>query len=286
MKCPDLNELPKPPAHKTGWPWTEQSAPLPATMTNRTEWPRITIITPSYNQGKFLEETIRSVLLQGYPNLEYLVIDGASDDNSVDIIKKYEPWLSYWESQTDDGQCHAINKGWKLAKPGVWAWINSDDIYNPGTFFKAISALKNGTQAPLVHATVDFIDEDSRVVENMKYNTYPLPEGIDKMKFWINWPIPQPTVFFDSMLVETYGYLDQRFHYSLDYEWLIRVSRKETFKYIDENWATYRIHADSKTGDWNVNKEKFYHECRKANWKNAGLLTNIRLWLDETLDKK
>lgn len=286
MKCPDLKELPPPPSGRTGWPWAEQSETLAATMPDGAEWPRLTIITPSYNQGKFLEETIRSVLLQGYPNLEYLIIDGASADNSLEIIKKYEPWLTYWESQKDEGQCHAINKGWRRAQPGIWAWINSDDIYNPGTFFKAVSALKNGAQAPLVHATVDFVDEESRVVENMKYNTYPLPEGIEKMKFWINWPIPQPTIFFDSELVQKYGFLDQRFHYSLDYEWLIRVSRHERFQYIDDNWATYRIHADSKTGDWNVNKEKFFCECRKANWKNAGLLDNIRLWLGERLHKK
>ena len=286
MKCPDLQELPAPPPHKSGWPWTEQSNPQSAVMPDGADWPLVTIITPSYNQGRFLEETIRSVLLQGYPNLEYFVIDGGSGDNSVDIIRKYEPWLTWWESQEDEGQSHAINKGWKRAKPGVWAWINSDDYYNPGAFFKAVSALKSGSPASLVHAAVDFIDAESRVVEKMVYDTCALPPGIEKMKFWINWPIPQPTVFFDSMLVKKYGYLNQRFHYSLDYEWLIRVSRKETFRYVDEDWATYRIHAASKTGDWHANKEKFFRECRRANWKNAGVITNLRLWLSEKIDKR
>jgi len=286
MKSPELKELPKPPDGKTGWPWTEETATRPESLPNGNPWPKLTIVTPSYNQGKFLEETIRSVLLQGYPNLEYIVMDGHSGDNSVEIIQKYEPWFSHWESEPDRGQCHAINKGWRRAEPGIWAWINSDDIYTPGAFFKAVSALLEGNGHPLVHAAIDFVDEDSRLVENMKYNTYPLPEGISRMKFWINWPIPQPTVFFDSRLVEEYGYLDERFHYSLDYEWLIRVARGETFRYVDDHWAAYRIHADSKTGDWNVNKEKFFRECRKANWKNAGLATNLRLRWSEALYKR
>ena len=104
-----LSDLPPPPSGRTGWPWTEASEPLPATRPDGGQWPRITIVTPSYNQGEFIEETIRSVLLQGYPKLEYFIIDGGSSDNSVEIINKYSKYLTYWQSQKDNGQPDAIN---------------------------------------------------------------------------------------------------------------------------------------------------------------------------------
>ena len=104
MHCPTLAELPPPPPDKTGWPWSEESPPLPATMPDGSPWPRISIVTPSYNQGQFIEETIRSVLLQGYPNLEYIVMDGGSTDNSVEIVRNYNSWLAYWVSEPDRGQ--------------------------------------------------------------------------------------------------------------------------------------------------------------------------------------
>ncbi|MDC0434310.1 glycosyltransferase [bacterium] len=128
MRCPSLAELPAPPRGKTGWPWTLESPYLPDTRPNRKPWPRISIVTPSFNQCQFIEETIRSVLLQGYPNLEYIIIDGASDDASVELVKRYEPWLSHWVSEHDRGQSHAINKGFEKASGDIFSWINSDDM--------------------------------------------------------------------------------------------------------------------------------------------------------------
>src|SRR4051794_28341061 len=123
--------LPPPPEGKTGWPWTNESGTGVSTFEKKEEWPRISIVTPSYNQGGYLEETIRSILLQGYPNLEYLVIDGGSSDESVDVIKKYERHLTYWESAKDRGQSDALNRGFKRAT-GEWVgWVNSDDLYLP-----------------------------------------------------------------------------------------------------------------------------------------------------------
>src|SRR5262245_4883167 len=131
MRCPTLFDLPPPPAGKTGWPWTVETPPLPAQRPHDTPWPRISIVTPSYNQCEFIEETLRSVLLQGYPDLEYIVIDGGSTDGAVDIIRKYAPWLTHWVSEPDRGQAHAINKGFDFASGLVLNWLNSDDVFAP-----------------------------------------------------------------------------------------------------------------------------------------------------------
>src|SRR5438552_11628422 len=129
MKCPTLRELPPPPSGKTGWPWTEESVPSPNGDEPAGGAPtRVSIITPSFNQGRFIEETIRSILLQGYPNLEYFVFDGGSTDNSVEIIKKYSPWIDFWVSEPDRGQSAAINRGLRMGSGSHATWINSDDM--------------------------------------------------------------------------------------------------------------------------------------------------------------
>ena len=127
-------EIPAPPSGRKGWPWTEMETSLPSTREDGSQWPRITVVTPSYNQGIYLEETIRSVICQGYPNIEHIIIDGGSSDDSIEVIQKYEPWISYWVSEKDKGQAHAINKGFRKST-GAWVgWQNSDDTYAPRTF--------------------------------------------------------------------------------------------------------------------------------------------------------
>src|SRR5215831_1246876 len=129
--------LPPSPADKVGWPWNDDSETA-ASIENP---PRISVITPSFNQQRFIEQTIRSVLLQKYPNLEYIIIDGGSTDGSIDIIKKYEPHLTYWESQRDRGQSHAINKGFARATGEILCWLNSDDYYLSGALHTVAKAL-------------------------------------------------------------------------------------------------------------------------------------------------
>jgi glycosyltransferase involved in cell wall biosynthesis len=145
-----LFELPPPPAGKTGWPWTEETPALPAARSDGSAWPRITIVTPSYNQGQFIEETIRSVILQGYHDLEYIIIDGGSRDQSVEIIKQYEPWLTYWVSEQDRGQSHAINKGFDRSTGLILGWLNSDDVLLPNALATVAAALPRPEEPMLI----------------------------------------------------------------------------------------------------------------------------------------
>jgi glycosyltransferase involved in cell wall biosynthesis len=276
MKSPGIHELPLAGTSRTGWPWTIGSPEAPPMMPNGNSWPRVSIVTPSFNQGKFLEETIRSVLLQGYPDLEYIIIDGGSSDGSLDIIRKYESWLAYWESTPDRGQAHAINKGWEKSRPGVWAWLNSDDLYLPGTVTASIAEIAKNPGTGIVYSSAAFIDEHGNLTKRM-YDARRLEPGIERMKHWIRWPIPQPTVFVKSSLVKKHGPLDENYHYAMDYEWLVRLTRKERPLFIDEIRALYRIHDSSKTGGWEKTRTFFRDECRKANLKNATIYEKIFL---------
>src|SRR5262249_45830023 len=128
---------------KAGWPWAAEIQNFPQMMSDGRNWPRISIVTPSYNQGRYIEETIRSVLLQGYPNLEYIIIDGGSTDETIEIIERYHDGLTFWSSEPDNGQSHALNKGFARATGQILAWINSDDMYLPGAFARIATAFEH-----------------------------------------------------------------------------------------------------------------------------------------------
>src|SRR5213596_338381 len=142
MRCPRLRELPPAPEGKTGWPWTEETFPEEADQTSSSP-PSISIVTPSYNQAKFLEATIRSVLDQGYPNLEYIVMDGGSTDGSLEIIRRYEKHLAGWVSEKDGGAADAIAKGFSRATGTILAYLNSDDLYLPGSLHAIGEAMRD-----------------------------------------------------------------------------------------------------------------------------------------------
>jgi len=266
-RCPTLAELPPPPPGKLGWPWTEETPEASrvsgSDSEQTTSWPLVTIVTPSYNQGQFIEETIRSVLLQGYPNLEYIIIDGSSKDNSVEIIRKYESWLSYWVTEPDLGQSHAINKGLARSRGEILAWLNSDDVYLRGTLRKIAHAFRTHGDVCLVHGDAVYTDKDS----------FPLPLGIyrsketsllTKLEYWRGWDIPQPAVFFRRTLYDHLGELDQALHYALDYDYFLRAAFHYPFHHVPETLATYRLHESSKTGVGESQKVFFYAECRQA----------------------
>ena len=252
MRCPTLSELPPPPPGKTGWPWTEESPQLPDTMPDGRPWPRVSIVTPSYNQGQFIEETIRSVLLQGYPDLEYIIIDGGSTDGSVDIIRKYEPWLAYWVSEPDKGQADAINKGWRIAKGEIVGWLNSDDMYAPGAAWIAIDFLEKHRDVVLIYGDCNIIDEQGQLILTKRSREFNLAKEICSPSL-----IPQPTAFFRRIVFEQVGLLDADLHYAMDYDFWTRISLKFQICHIPRVIANFRKHIGSKSVS---QMEKFWPE--------------------------
>lgn len=237
--CPRLVELPPPPPNKTGWPWTTED--IPSNSIDSSAYPKVTIVTPSYNQAQFLEETIRSVLLQDYPNLEYIVIDGGSKDGSVDIIRKYEPWIAYWVSEVDKGQADAINKGFKKATGEFLGWLNSDDYLYPGAIAKMAKELENHPDVSFVYGDID------QGSENNKSRLYGKNSTIDQMLKNYTVPIPQQGSMWRHTVISDIGGLDPRWNFVLDREFFLRVATKYNLKYITGVIAFFRHHLDSKS---------------------------------------
>ncbi|MCD6576507.1 MAG: glycosyltransferase [Anaerolineaceae bacterium] len=204
------------------------------------EFPRISIITPSFNQGQFLEETIRSVLLQDYPAIEYIIIDGGSTDNSRAIIKKYKNKLAWFISETDSGQADAINKGFERATGEFVAWLNSDDIYAKNAISSAVKELKSNPDCGMVFSNVLSIDSESSIFNTMMYGNWGLG---DLMQFKI---IGQPGVFIRKEVLEDVGFLNSNFHYLLDHHLWLKIASKYPIKHVDKFWAAARFHPTAK----------------------------------------
>jgi len=163
------------PVKNATWPWLPSAYIKPFFLENSV-LPKISIITPSFNQGNYIEETIRSVLLQDYPNLEYIVIDGGSTDGTLEIIKKYEPWITYWESAPDRGQSHAINKGIQKASGDWIAWLNSDDIYLENALTKIVATITQSSKtASWIVGTTIFTDPNLHEISQFKPHLYTAP---------------------------------------------------------------------------------------------------------------
>ncbi len=244
MHCPILNDLPPPPEGKVGWPWTEASRPLPASVPEGSAWPRISIITPSFNQGQFIEETIRSVLLQGYPDLEYFVIDGGSTDQTLDVIGKYKQWLTHWVSEPDSGQSHAINKGLRQVTGGIWGWINSDDWLMPGSLSLIADAHRQNLRALIAGDVLNFWTGSGRE-ELIRQSEIELRKFVE---FWNrdgHWH--QPGIFFPTYLRDEVGLLDEGLRYLFDYDFLCRALTIAPVHYLRQTVACFRLHDDSKT---------------------------------------
>ncbi|MGC8800602.1 glycosyltransferase family 2 protein [Chloroflexus sp.] len=241
---PTITDLPPPPPDRQGWPWTIATPPAPALLDDGRPWPRITIVTPSYQQAQYLEEAIRSVLLQGYPNLEYIVMDGGSRDGSVAIIERYAPWLSYWQSQRDGGQSAALADGFARATGEILAWINSDDRLQPGALQRVGRFFAKRPGLAFASGDVNFIDADGRVTARI----FALPpNGKLTAQLGVHrWP--QQGCFWRRSVYEHVGGVDRSLRFCMDRDLFIRLSIAGPSRRIPgPPLGDFRLHEEAKT---------------------------------------
>lgn len=240
---PTIKNIPAISVGKIGWPWTGESSFLADSMPDGSPWPTISVVTPSYNQGQFIEETIRSVLLQGYPNLEYIIMDGDSTDNTLEIIKKYEPWLAYWISEPDRGQSHAINKGIQKATGDILLWINSDDICLPDAFAKVALAFCSNPSVGLITGQAQIINHLGQDVGELRSNFTSWEELATNPRNSIR----QISTFFARKVFDELGFVDENLHIAMDTELLVRITKLYPPLILEDYLTAYRVHSETKT---------------------------------------
>ena len=222
----------------------------------------VSIVTPSYNQAAYLEKTILSVLNQTYPEIEYFVMDGGSQDGSLDVIHKYASRLKGWVSEKDRGQTDAINKGFALAKGEILAWINSDDTYEPEAVAKAVDYLNSHPEVGLVYADTKFINEKDEPIGNFpaaQTSYTKLRQG------YVH--IPQQSAFFRASLWKQVAPLDPTFYFAMDYDLWVRLAKLAPVAYIPGHWANFRLHGDAKT----INADdRCWPEMLKVHYRDGG----------------
>ena len=238
-----ISQLPPPPPGKTGWPWTEETDR--ATYKEGSSYPKVTIVTPTYNQGHFIEETIRSILLQNYPSLEYIIIDGGSTDQTLEIIKKYEPWINYWVSEKDRGQSHAINKGMERATGEIVNWINSDDCLNRDAL-KIISEEFADKEILCFCGYARVVFDDGS--KDSLFRTSLLDKDINT--HLANCSFSQPATFFRASAYRAITPVEESLHMNMDmYIWyrFVCLYGLERIRYTDEIICTVKAQKDAKT---------------------------------------
>lgn len=242
--------------------------------------PLVSIITPSYNQASFIEETIRSVLSQDYPRIEYIVIDGGSTDGSVEIIQRYSAirdsqfttrnpqdsmphiGISQWISEPDRGQTDAINKGFALAHGDILAWLNSDDVYLPNAVSEAVEYLQNHPAVGMVYGDANLIDEAGNIIGN-----FPARQTDYRRLRQGYVHIPQQTAFFRASLWQKVGPLDPTFYFAMDYDLWVRLARLAPLQYLPRRWANFRLHG---TGKSVVANDRCWPEMLKVHYREGG----------------
>src|SRR5262245_54402053 len=241
-----------PPSCKTGWPWSVNATASDPDSAGRCDWPRISIVTPSFNQGPFLEETIRSVLLQDYPNLEYIIIDGGSTDESVDIIQKYEPWLAYWISEKDSGQAEAVNKGFAACTGDLLGFINSDDFYATGAL-REVAATWERAGCPIDALISGSVHDISATGSVLSHKFQPsrmwtvkelLAWGYFKTLTWGE-SLYQPGCFWTAATWRRFGPFPSDLHYIFDRYFFTKTAARSGTEFIvvDALISFYRVHA-------------------------------------------
>lgn len=227
--------------------------------------PKITIVTPSYNQGQYLEETIESILDQQYPNLEYIIVDGCSNDCSLSVIRRYEKHLSFWVSEKDRGQTHAINKGFKIATGEIVNWINSDDLLEPGALQCLADNMHRNNEAGVYYGDYRAIDSKSETIYARRVGHH-TSSGL----YWGRQLSSQPAVFFRRELLDKYGFLDETHHFCMDIEYWVRLAKNGVkFHQIKTPLGVTRVHGDAKT----TNLQHVLHDEHKQLLRRYGSLS-------------
>jgi glycosyltransferase involved in cell wall biosynthesis len=229
--------------------------------------PLVSIVTPSFNQARFLETTIQSVLSQSYPRLEYIIVDGGSTDGSLEIIKKYSDRLAWWVSEKDKGQTDAINKGFAHAKGDILAWLNSDDAYLPDAVASAVPFFQKYPGLGLLYGDTNFINEAGQIIGKFgaaQTNIHLLRQG------YVH--IPQQASFFRGDLWRSVGPLDPTFYFAMDYDLWVRIAARTQVKYVPQTWANFRLHADGKTI---ASDDRCWPEMLRVHYRDGGSFLSV-----------
>jgi len=236
--------------------------------------PKVSIVTPSFNQAPFLEQTLRSVLEQDYPNLEYIVIDGGSTDGSLEIIHKYADRLAYWQSQPDQGQTDAINQGFARASGEILAWLNSDDLLLPGAVSAAVRALHEHPEAAMVYGDALLINAEGKTI-----GKFPAAQT-DYRKLRRGYVhIPQQASFFRADLWRQVGPLDVSFYFAMDYDLWVRLAALAPLVYVPELWAAFRLHGAGKSI---AADDRCWPEMLRVHYRDGGKVLSpivFKYWL-------
>jgi glycosyltransferase involved in cell wall biosynthesis len=228
----------------------------------KTDLPLVSIVTPSFNQAHFLEATIQSVLAQSYPRLEYIIVDGGSTDGSLDIIRKYSSRLAWWTSEKDKGQTDALNKGFAHAQGEIFAWLNSDDTYQPGSVASAVEYFQENLQLGLVYGDAHYINEAGAVIGKFpaaQTDLQRLRQG------YVH--IPQQASFFRGELWRSVGPLDPSFYFAMDYDLWVRIAARAQVKYAPRTWANFRLHTAGKTI---ADDDRCWPEMLRVHYRDGG----------------
>ena len=245
MKKITLSDLPDPPTGKIGWPWTECSDQLPMRMNNGDKWPKISVITPSYNYGQYIEETIRSVLLQGYPNLEYIVVDGCSSDDTKSVLSKYKAYIDVIISEKDEGLGDALLKGFDNVT-GQWVgWQNADDFYAKNAFKRFVNSIVSDEGIGIYYGATFAIDCRYKCIE--KLIMLPILQGYRFSDFPFTGP-PNQSAMLRVATLRKYGFVDKKYKYAMDTELMSRLLLCDVKSFFSHGLdGYYRIHDNALT---------------------------------------
>jgi hypothetical protein len=225
--------------------------------------PLVTVVTPSFNQGHFIRATIESVLSQDYPNIEYVIMDGGSTDETASVVKDYSSRLNFI-SEKDRGQSHAINKGFQMAKGSIVTWLNSDDLYLPGAIRTAVNSFQQSPSAGAVYGEGYLIDREGNTTSR-----FPCTEPFNLWKLvHLSDYILQQTVYFRKDVLDQVGYLDEDLHYSMDWDILIRIGLRYPLAYVPEYMGCLREYPEAKSSAGGIRRAK---EIRNMLQRHTGM---------------